>query len=518
MKKFTKSTLIVSFLIFLSKILGFVRDTCFAQYFGTSNVMDAFLVAFKIPNFFRKIFTDGTISQILSPVIKKKSNYLKRNNFIIRQLLTQISYITLLISILGIIFSGIWISILAPGFYIERDKYELSQQLFRIMSPYMFFISLTAIFSAILNNHNKFIIPNIIPIIINLISVLCIIISPYFLFPIYVVSYGILVAGLIQVIIQIPVLLSLNINILPIFKSPMKIVRNILIRFFPAIFGASIMQINMLLDTVFASFLISGSLSWIYYAERLVDFPLGMFGISIAIVASPKLSKANQNNVYSKILNWAIKLSLTACIPAAIAMIIISHPIIVTLFYHGKFSTFDVIQTQRTLIVGSIGLIAAVIIKVFISALYARNNTKDAIKAGMFCLLINLTSNIILVTLLKNHGLGYLALTISTTITSIINAVILFYILKIKHKFKLNIKSFKLIKICFFTLIMSIFLYCLKGDFNTWLTLNTTQRILFLLFLIVFGMLLYFSGMFLANSKVLSTSKKTLKNIFTQKD
>ncbi len=502
-KDLFKSTLILGFITFLSRILGFARDMLFAKYFGTTSAMEAFIVAFRVPNFMRRLFIEGSISQVLVPSLSKQSTH-QRLNYLFRQLITLIGGISLIVAFLGFIFASIWISIFAPGFYNEPSKFALSKSLLQVMFPYVFFISLSALFSALLNRFERFFLPAFMPIVLNLCMILFILYASYFNSPIYAIAWSVLIAGILQTLLFIPAILYLKISLIPLIRKPSYCIKRILKRLLPGIIGASVVQISLLLDTIFASFLKTGSLSWLYYPDRLNQFPLGILGIALAIAILPKLSNRSITHVqFKQIVNWGIKLSLVITIPAACGMCVLSYPILTTLFQYGKFTAFDVIQSQRAFISFGIGLITFVLIKVLISALYAKHHTKVALKIGVFCILFNVISNIILISILNTHELGYLALAISTTLTAVINAALLFYALYRYSHFQLEPAFFALIiKVLLASLIMSAVLYLVKGESSLWLHADFMQRVTRLVWLIILGIACYFMSIFLLGIRV----------------
>ncbi len=502
-KKLIKPTLLIGFFTLLSRILGFIRDILFAKFFGASGTMEAFLVAFRIPNFIRRLFTEGSIAQALIPELNKRSVSQKRLNAFIAQLIGILGLALFLLTIIGIIFSTILVLIFAPGFVESPEKFNLANNLLKIMLPFVFFMSITSIFASLLQTFQRFSIPAITPSILNIAIITGLYISYLFHTPIYAVAWSVTLAGMLQCLIQIPFVLRLGISLKPIFRRPSKKTKRFFKSIGPAIFGASIVQISLLLDTIFASFLVTGSLSWLYYPDRVNQFPLGIFGIALATVLLPHLSKKMSVSEYNNILNWGIKLALLLTIPAASALCVLSKPIIITLFYHGEFSFFDVMQSQRAMIAFAIGLISFIFIKIFISALYAKQNTTSAMKVGLLCILVNIISNLILISLLKSHALGYLALAISTSLTATINALFLLWVLCKKHHFSLHRSQILLIiRILIASIIMCIVLIFTQGELNFWLSHSTLFKLLYLFAIIFIGACIYFLSLIILGAKV----------------
>ncbi|WP_440993896.1 murein biosynthesis integral membrane protein MurJ [Cysteiniphilum litorale] len=502
-KSLFKSTFLLSSITLISRILGFIRDMLFAKYFGATATMEAFLVAFRVPNFMRRLFVEGSLTQVLVPSLSKQSSH-KRLNYLFSTLLNIIALTSFLISLTGIIFASIWVMVFAPGFYHDQTQFVLAKELLQIMFPYVFFISISALFSALLNRYEHFNIPALMPCILNICMIGFILSASHFKAPIYAVAWSVFIAGFIQSVILFICVRRLSVKLTLSLRKPSYHLKRILKSLLPGILGASVVQISLLLDTIFASFLAVGSLSWLYYPDRLNQFPLGIFGIAIATAILPKLSNIKTSaHDFSQIVNWGIKLSLIITIPAAFAMSVLSAPILITLFQYGKFSVFDVIQSQRALICFAIGLIAFVLIKVFISVLYAKGHTKAALKIGVICIICNILSNIVLILILKTHHLGYLALAISTTITAAINALLLYIALKRITHVRLDLATFTLIvRAIIAASIMFLVLYYLKQDIGYWLALSFKTRVLHLFIIIGIGILSYFACLFLVGVRL----------------
>ncbi len=475
----------------------------FAKYFGATATMEAFLVAFRVPNFMRRLFVEGSLTQVLVPSLSKQSSH-KRLNYLFSTLLNIIALTSFLISLTGIIFASIWVMVFAPGFYHDQTQFVLAKELLQIMFPYVFFISISALFSALLNRYEHFNIPALMPCILNICMIGFILSASHFKAPIYAVAWSVFIAGFIQSVILFICVRRLSVKLTLSLRKPSYHLKRILKSLLPGILGASVVQISLLLDTIFASFLAVGSLSWLYYPDRLNQFPLGIFGIAIATAILPKLSNIKTSaHDFSQIVNWGIKLSLIITIPAAFAMSVLSAPILITLFQYGKFSVFDVIQSQRALICFAIGLIAFVLIKVFISVLYAKGHTKAALKIGVICIICNILSNIVLILILKTHHLGYLALATSTTITAAINALLLYIALKRITHVRLDFSTFTLIvRAIIAASVMFIVLYYLKQNIGYWLTLGFKTRVLHLSMIISVGIFSYFACLFLVGVRL----------------
>lgn len=421
-----KSTGIVSLFTLCSRILGLVRDVVFASFIGASAGADAFLVAFKIPNFMRRLFAEGAFAQAFVPVLSEYK--VQRSHEQVRALIDRAAGclgVTLAtLTVFGCLFAP-WLAMaFAPGFIQFEDKLILAGELLRLTFPYLFFISLTALAGSILNTYNHFAMPAFAPILLNL----CLIsaatwFSRYFDRPIMALGWGVLVAGLLQLMAQLPVLMRYQLVPRPKidFKDPG--VKRILLLMAPAIFGVSVSQINLFLDTVLASFLETGSVSWLYYSDRLVELPLGVFGIAIGTAILPSLSRsfaASKENKFSETLDWAMRSVILIGMPAAVALFYLGPAVIATLFQYGEFSDRDVLKTTQSLYAYSLGVLSFMLIKVLAPGYFARQDTKTPVKIGIKAMVANMIFNLILIWPLAHAGLA-----LATALSALMNAMLL---------------------------------------------------------------------------------------------
>ncbi|QTM69215.1 murein biosynthesis integral membrane protein MurJ [Buchnera aphidicola (Hormaphis cornu)] len=435
--KFLKSMIIIGIMTFFSRLLGFVRDFLIAQLFGASLVTDAFFIAFKIPNFLRRIFAEGAFSQVFLPIIveykkKKGCSYTKK---FISNVLGFMILILLLINLVGIFFAPYIISIIAPGFINNLEKFNLTVSLLRIIFPYIFFISLVTLSSSILNTWNYFLVPAFSPILLNItIIIVLIFFSSFFYYPIFSLAWGVFLGGLIQLIYQIFYLNNVKILVLPYINFRDHRLWYFLNKLIPVIIGISASQISLIINTIFSSLVMSGSISWIYYADRIMEFPSGILGVSLSTVLLPALSKNFSQGIkenYSKLLDWGIRFCLIFSIPSAIAIGILSKPIIIVLFQYGNFSDTDTLMTQEALLAYSLGLIAILLVKVLSAAFYSRKDIKTPMKISVYVILLTQLLNIFLINFLQHVGLA-----LSISLAAWMNVVFLFYYLYKKNIFK----------------------------------------------------------------------------------
>lgn len=430
MMRIIKATMTVGSMTMLSRILGFVRDMIIARYFGATAGADAFLVAFKIPNFFRRLFAEGAFSQAFVPVLAETKE--KRGHAAVKHLVdaivTRLGGILLLLTAFGVFGSSLWMLVFAPGFVDDPEKFALASDMLAITFPYLLLISLVAFSSAILNTYNQFAVPAFTPVFLNLVLIACAIwLAPLLDVPVMALAWGVLIAGVVQLLFHLPFLWRLGLLPKPTRQKDEGVgeVQRLML---PALFGVSVAQINLLLDTILASFLVTGSIAWLYYSDRLMEFPLGVFGVALATVVLPGLSKkaANENwQAFNQDIDSALKLIFIIAVPAMFGLLILAEPLVTTLFYYGEFTAFDVSQAGASLMAYSFGLLGFILVKVLAPAFYARKDMKTPVKVAIVALVANMVFNLILIWPLAHVGLA-----LATSISAFINAGLLFYYLR----------------------------------------------------------------------------------------
>ena len=428
-----RSGLIVSTMTMISRVLGLARDIILARVVGDTAAADAFYVAIKIPNFLRRLFAEGAFAQAFVPVL---SEYRENGSkFAVHQFINRmcgwLGASVISITVLVVIFAPQVMLIFAPGFWDEPEKFNMASEMLRITFPYLALISLTGFAGAILNSYDRFAVPAITPIFLNLSLIACaIFLTPWFEEPAYALAWGILIAGVIQLIFQLPFLAHLQLLPKPEMTRGDKGVSKVLRLMIPALFGVSVSQINLLLDTVIASFLPGGSVSWLYYSDRLAELPLGVFGIALATVVLPNLSRKHVRggiDAFSDTLRWASRLVFAIGFPAAIALIVLAEPLIFTLFGYGELSDFGVRQSAWALRAYALGLLAFMWIKVLATGFYSRQDTKTPVKYGIVAMIANMVFNLIFVYLLVDYHLGHAGLALATAASAWLNAGLLWF-------------------------------------------------------------------------------------------
>ncbi len=423
-----RSGAVVSVMTLLSRVLGMVRDMVVANYFGSGAAADAFFIAFKIPNFLRRLFAEGAFAQAFVPVLSEYRT--KRSLAEVRILIDRTFGMLLLIlsalTALGVLGAPYLVMLFAPGFYDDPAKLALAGELLRITFPYLLLISLTAFTSAVLNSYGRFAVPAFTPVLLNVCMIgAAMFLTSYFEQPIMALAWGVFIAGVAQLAFQLPYVARLGLLPRPRVKRGDEGVRRILLLMVPALFGVSVSQINLLLDTVLASFLQTGSVSWLYYADRLSELPLGAFGIAIGTVILPSLSRQHAGadpKAFSATLDWALRMVLLVGVPAALALGILAEPLIAGLFFYGAMTEQAVVQSARALEAYSLGVLAFMLIKVLAPGFFARQDMKTPVRIAVTCMIANMVFNLLLIWPLKHVGLA-----LATSLSSLLNAFLLFW-------------------------------------------------------------------------------------------
>ncbi|MDA7831295.1 murein biosynthesis integral membrane protein MurJ [Candidatus Pelagibacter sp.] len=485
-----KSTGTFSFFTIISRLLGYLRDILIAVFLGAGPLADAFFVAFRIPNTFRRLFSEGTFNAAFVPsyssVLNNKRNAQKFANNIFTLLTIVLFFLVLVIEIMMPIF----VFLIAPGFDGDYQKMELAITLTRITFPFLIFISLASFFSAILNSHNKFAIASAAPIILNILLIGVLIFGKILNDQlVYYLSYAVTVSGILQFIFLyffVKKYFSPKINLS--FKIDNKI-KLFFKKLIPSIFSSGVTQINILVGTIIASFQAS-AVSYLYFADRIYQINLAIAGIAIGTVILPQLSKHVQSNKKKKInliQNKALELSLFLSIPASLALLIASEEIISSLFGYGSFNELSVINSAKALFYFAIGLPAFSLIKVFSAFFFARHNTKVPFYISLTSVLLNVFISVVFF-----KEIGFIIIPIATTISSWFNAIILFIFLKTKNLFSFNLVFLnRFIKILLASVLMGIFFNYVIHLFNDKFLYEASFKAIYLIGAVVLGLIFY---------------------------
>ncbi len=484
-----KNFLTVGGMTFISRIFGFIRDVVIARFFGANIYTDAFFVAFRIPNLLRRLFAEGAFSQAFIPILSEYKNTKteEETQLLINRVATLLSVVLIFVSLAAIVASPLIIYVSAPGFSGDANKFGITVSMFRICVPYILFISLTAFAGGILNIWGKFATPAVSPALLNLsLIVFAIWISPFFEVPIKALAWGVLFGGGLQPALQIPFLYK--IGVMPKFSwAPRDLgVTRILKLMAPAILGVSVAQISLLINTVFASFLISGSISWLYYADRLMELPVGLLGAALSTTLLPRLSRdfADKNEIdYGKSIDSALRVAIVLGAPCALALSYLAEPLIATLFMYGEFESKDLFMTGRALFFYGFGVVALVMVRVLTSAFFGRQNTKTPVKIAIMTLFFTQMMNLIFV-----WPLGHAGLALAITLAAWFNVIMLAWSLKkTKLVFPMEGWCSLLLKIVTALIVMVSVLFFLNPPDLFWINSDLIDRIIRLSGLVVCG-------------------------------
>lgn len=499
-----RSGVLISICTLLSRVLGLVRDAALAFVLGASGSADAFYVAFKIPNFLRRLFAEGAFAQAFVPVL---SDYkVNHGHQAVRELVAAVSgslgLILLLVSALFMAFSPWVVYIFAPGFADNVEQLALASDLLTITFPYLMFISLTALAGGVLNSHDEYAVPAITPIFLNFSLIIA---TVFFandaLQKETAIAWGVFVAGALQLTFQLPFLARLNLLPMPKLGFSHPGVKRIFKLMLPALFGVSVSQINLLLDTILASFLQTGSITWLYLSDRLYELPLGIFAIAISTVILPSLSRSfagEESGRFTSTLDWGLRTVLLIAVPSSLALYLLAEPLIATIFFRGALTVNDVSMAAMSLQAYSVGLVFMMLIKVLAPAYYARQDTKTPVKIGVIAMVANMVFNLLLV-----GPFGHVGLAMATTLSAALNAFLLWRGLRARslHEF-----SLLWVKSCFAILLGVVFLLALllwqKSMGVVWTQLPDLERVWRIGLIVMFGVVVYLVGLFLGGFRV----------------
>ena len=489
-----KSTALISAMTFLSRVSGLCRDVVFANLLGDKAAADVFLVAFRMPNFFRRIFGEGAFAAAFVPVFtdyRRQQSPAEQAKFL-QLLIGRFGLLLIAVCIIGVAAAPLLVAAIAPGFLADAEKYAPAVAATRITFPYLFCISFVALAAAMLNTCGRFAAPAATPILLNgaLIGAAIWLIPQFRSAPV-ALAVGVLVAGILQMAVLLPFLRREKLSIRPRLRATAddKIARAGVRQVFkltaPAIFGVSVAQINVFVNTLLASFLTTGSIAWLYYSDRLMEFPVGVFGIALGTAILPSLSRsraAQDAAAFARTVDWAAKWVCLICIPATVGLMVLSGPLIATIYFHGDFSAHGVRQAAASLQAFAFGLTAIVLVKIFAPGFYAHKNTQRPVRIAVIAMAANIVFSLLLVYPLRHVGLA-----LATSLAAYINAGLLYRALRSAeiYQFAPGWGKF-LCKVCIAAAGMGI-LVSFGGDTAAWLQISSGQRALKLLFWVAIG-------------------------------
>lgn len=504
----------VSGLTMLSRVLAFGRDVLIARMFGAGMMTDAFFVAFKLPNLLRRMFAEGAFSQAFVPIFAEYKNRKGHDETkdLVDHVVAMLSLVLFVVTLIGVLGAPLWVYLSAPGFADKPEQFNLTVDMLRITFPYIFFISLVAVAAALLNSYNKFWVPAFAPVLLNI----CFIggalwFAPYFDPPIMVLAWAVFVAGIVQLLFQLPFLKQIGLIPRLRFNWRHEGMRRVIKQMAPAMFGVSIAQINLIINTVFASLLAAGSVSWLYYADRLMEFPSGVLGAALGTILLPSLSKcfADDNMAeYSRLLDWGLRLTIVLALPCAVALGIVAVPMLSTFFQYGAFDAHDVLMSSDALVGYSVGLMGLILIKILAPGFYAKQDIKTPVKIGVFTLIATQLMNVVFI-----YGFGWKheALAWSIGLGACLNSAVLFYFLRKKQIYQPEPgwSSF-LFKVVFAVTVFGIAEWYAVGDVNWWLTNSGWERVWYLIALVVGGIVLYFTLLWSCGFRLRDFSRRAI--------
>lgn len=505
-----KALATVSSLTLVSRITGFVRDVLIARIFGAGLATDAFFVAFKIPNLLRRLFGEGAFSQAFVPILAEYRN--RRGAEDTRHLVDHVSGLLALalfvVTVVGVVAAPVIIYISAPGFAARPDKFELTVMLLRITFPYIFFISLVALASGILNTWSRFSVPAFTPVLLNLSFIAgALWLAPLMDPPVLGLAIAVFIGGILQLAFQVPFLAK--IGMLPRFRLDFRDegVWRILRQMGTAAFGVSISQISLVINNIFASFLVTGSVSWLYYADRLMEFPTGLLGAALGTILLPSLARhhaANSPAEFSKLLDWGLRLTFLLTVPAALALAILAVPLLSTLFQHGEFGANDVLMTRQALVAYSVGLLGLILVKVLAPGFYARQDIKTPVRIAIITLAATQLMNLAFVWQLRHAGLA-----LAIGLGACLNAGLLFRKLRQQAIYQPQ-PGWRVfwVKCAAALLSMGAVLWFGAGPDAWWLEQGARERILRLTWVVAAGGASYFAALWLFGFRLRDFSRR----------
>jgi putative peptidoglycan lipid II flippase len=506
-----RSLATVSGMTLLSRILGFVRDFVIARSFGAGMLTDAFFVAFRLPNLLRRLFAEGAFSQAFVPLLAEYRNRrgATETKLLVDRTATVLFVAVLLVAMLGIIGAPLLIYISAPGFAADADKFALTVELTRITFPYIMFMALVALAAGILNTWSRFALPAFTPVLLNL-SLIggALFAAPWFDPPVLALAWAVFLGGILQLALQLPALK--RIGMLPRFdwapNDPG--VRRVLTLMAPAVLGVSVAQISLLINTIFASFLPSGSVSWLYYADRLMEFPAGLLGAALGTILLPSLAKCHadeEREEFSALLDWGLRLTLMLSLPAALALAMLAVPLLATLFQHGAFTAADVLQTRSALVAYSIGLTGLILVKILAPGFYARLDIRTPVKIALVTLVATQAMNLAFIGPLRHAGLA-----LSIGLASCLNAALLYRGLRRVDAYRpaSGWLAFSL-KLLLALLVLAAVLWFATGSESDWLAMPFAERMVRLALIVAVGIISYFTTLALLGFRLADFRRRT---------
>jgi len=501
-----QSTSVVSGMTLLSRISGLVRDIVLARYFGATLIMDAFIVANRIPNMLRRFFAEGAFSQGFVPVMaryREKHSEAEAREFV-DSVAGTLGLILFAVTLIGVLIAPVLVAIVAPGFIGDDGRFEMATLMLRFTFPYLLFVSLTAFAGGVLNTYGRFAVPAFTPVLLNLALISAAIwLAPHLQEPGMALAYGVFAAGVVQLLFQIPFLARIHFIPRPRWNLHHEGVKRAARLMLPAIFGSSVAQINVLVGGIIASLLGVGKISLLYFSDRLMEFPLGLFSIALATVILPYLSRQHASKSaeqFAATVEWSMKLVALIIVPAAVGLIVLAEPLVATVFFGGEFSRHDVQMTALSLQAFSIGLIGFSFVKILAPAYFAREDTKTPVKIGLVALAVNFVLSVSLAIWLTriDYEATHAGLALAISIAALVNALLLYRGLRRDGVIARAAAWLKLLpKIVVASSLMTLSIVQIQGTLDWWLGASILSRSGWLALCIGAGAVSYFVALLL---------------------
>ncbi|WP_343299965.1 murein biosynthesis integral membrane protein MurJ [Vibrio sp. Of7-15] len=510
-----RSGMIVSIMTLVSRVLGLARDVVVANLMGAGAAADVFFFANKIPNFLRRLFAEGAFAQAFVPVLTEyhASGDMDKTRQLIAKASGTLGVIVSIVTLLGVLGSGVVTALFGAGWFIDwlndgpnSEKFVLASVMLKITFPYLWFITFVALSGAILNTLGRFAVSSFTPVFLNVAIIgAAVFISPNLAQPEIGLAIGVFLGGLIQFLFQIPFLIKERVFVKPQWGWSDPGVVKIRTLMIPALFGVSVSQINLLFDTFIASFLATGSISWLYYSDRLLEFPLGLFGIAIATVILPALSRKHvdaHSQGFSQTMDWGVRMVLLLGLPAMLGLMLLAKPMLMVLFMRGEFSPDDVSKASMSLLAYASGLLNFMLIKVLAPGYYARQDTKTPVRYGIIAMASNMVFNAIFA-----YFYGYVGLAIATALSALVNATLLYRGLHLAEVYRVSAQTLMfVVKLVLAGISMSAVVYWILPEMAIWLDWSLMERVSTLTGLIALG-----AGVYLITLLILGVRLRHLR-------
>ncbi len=495
----------------VSRILGFVRDSVIARAFGAGIATDAFFIAFRIPNLLRRLFAEGAFSQAFVPILAeyRSGQGETATHVLVNRVATLLGLVLIVVSAVGIVFAPFIIYVSAPGFVASQEKFDLTVAMLRVTFPYILFISLVSLAGGVLNTWSRFAVPALTPSLLNVAMIAgATVAAPYFDPPAMALAWSVFAGGILQLSLQVPALMRVGMLPRPRIGWSDPGVQRVFKLMLPAVVGVSVAQISLIINTIFASFLDSGSVSWLYYADRLMEFPTGLLGVGLGTILLPSLSRYHSQvatEEYSKLLDWGLRLALLLALPAAVALAVLGVPLVATLFKYGQFAEHDVWMTRQALAAYALGLAGLILIKVLAPGFYARQNIRTPVNIAIITLAFTQLLNAVFIGPLRHAGLA-----LAIGLGACLNAFLLYRKLR-EHDIYHPQPGWQLffMKLVLALGAMGAVLWTAMGPETWWLQSAAVLRVLALGGLVVLGSSIYFGALWLLGFRLADFRRRT---------